>query len=129
MSARVIQLDIVNGARVLPPIEPVEPSSISIREDATCYEIRTALPGVDAEDIMVGVADDVLTIGAKACAQTQRAVGPFFTIDHRVSLVEQSFALPPDADACNLTMTFQDGVLSVLVARALGSNVVALFPR
>jgi len=129
MSEQVIQLDIVNGVRVLPPIQVDEPSSINIREHEMCYEIRTALPGVHAEDVIVGVADDVLTIGAKACAETQRTLGRFFTIDHRVALVEQSFALPSDADARNLTTTFNDGVLSILVARTPNSNVVSLFLR
>jgi len=126
MSAPIIPLDIGNGARVLPPSAP-EPSTVSISEDATFYEIRTALPGFDAENVIVAVSGDVVTIAAKACGQTHSVLGSFFTIDHRVTLVEQSFALPPDADAHNLTTTLQDGVLSILVARTPVSNVV-VFP-
>ncbi len=129
MSEQVIQLDTVRGLRVLPPIEAAEPSSINIREDETCYEICTVLPGVDIEDVIIGVADDVLTVGAKAGAETQQTMGRFFAIDHRVTLIEQSFALPPDADARNLTSVFNDGVLRILMSRIPHANIVPLFSR
>lgn len=129
MNNRVIQLNVVSGSRILPPVAPAEPSSINICENDACYEIRTALPGVDIEDVIIGVVDDVLTIGAKVCAEMQQTVGSFFAVDHRISLVEQSFALPADADAQSLSTSFNDGVLSVLMARAPSSNVVPIFLR
>jgi HSP20 family molecular chaperone IbpA len=128
MSSRVISVDFANMARVVPPsVDADETSSIAIVESDAFYEIRSALPGVAADDVFVGVDDDVLTIGAKAYAQSERACGRFFTLDHRVTLFEQSFALPPDADAGSLTTLFQDGVLSVFLTRTQISNVVPLF--
>ncbi|MGE4063233.1 MAG: Hsp20/alpha crystallin family protein [Rhodospirillaceae bacterium] len=124
MSERVIPHEALN---VLPPAVEENAAGIAILENEAFYEIRSALPGVDAEDVIVGVADDVLTIGARACVETQHTLGRFFSIDHRVALVEQSFALPADADAHNLTTAFQDGVLSVFLSRTGVSNVVPLF--
>lgn len=125
MSERIVQFE---ASTILPPV--VEDAlSISIVESDVHYEIRSLLPGVDAEDVIVGVADDVLTIGAKAWVETQHTVGRFFSVDHRIALVEQSFALPPDADARNLTTAFRDGVLSVFLSRTSVSNVVPLFSR
>jgi HSP20 family protein len=129
MSEQVMHLDILPGCRILPPIAAKESLPVAVVENDAFYEIRSVLPGVDADDVIVGVADDVLTIGAKAIVETQRTCGRFFTIDHRVVLVEQSFALPPDADAHNLTTSFHDGVLSVFLARTGVSNVVSLFAR
>lgn len=130
MNENVIPLDIFQTVRVFAPQQPEnEDSSITVLENEKFYEIRSALPGVNADDVFVGVVDDVLTIGAKMCAETQRTLGRFFSIDHRVAMVEQSFALPPDAGAHHLTTTFHDGVLCVLVAREPSSNVVSLYTR
>lgn len=129
MNEHVIQLDMFEGVRVFPPDVAQDPSPIVVLENDAFYEIRSTLPGVDAEDVIVGIADDVLTIGAKASAEAQRTLGRFFSIDHRITLIEQSFALPPDANARNLTTTFRDGVLSVFVARAPVSNVIPLYTR
>lgn len=129
MSEQIIPLEVFQGVRLAPPDVTEEPSSIAVLESDAFYEIRSVLPGVDPEDIVVGVVDDVLTIGAKACAEEQRTLGRFFSIDHRVALVEQSFALPPDADAHALTTAFHDGILSVFLTRTPVSNVVPFFVR
>lgn len=128
MSEHVIHLDMFQGVRVLPPTVPQKPSSISILENEAFYEIRSFLPDV-AEDVIVGIADNVLTIGAKACAEAQRSIGRFFSIDHRVALIEQSISLPPDASTRDLTTTFRDGLLSVFLTRRSVSNVVPLLRR
>jgi HSP20 family molecular chaperone IbpA len=124
VSDGVIHIDFVSGARVLPPLSEIALSPINIRENEAFYEIRTELPGADADNIFVGVVDDVLTIGAKTSAETQHSIGRFFAIDHRIALIEQSFALPADVDAGNLTTTFNDGALTVLLTRLPGGNVV-----
>ncbi len=123
MNEKVIPLEILQAERVRAPAGD-NGLSISIVENDRFYEIRSALPGVDADDVFVGIADDVLTIGCKTCTEKQTTIGRFFSIDHRVATVEQSFALPPDADTHQLTTTFRNGVLSVLLARTPGSNVV-----
>jgi len=127
MSERVIQLELFRGIGVLPPVETPAPSPISVVENEDFYEIRSTLPGVDAEDVIVGVSEDVITIGAKVCIEAQRTLGPFFSVDHRIALIEQSFALPPDANLRDLTTSFHDGVLSVFVNRTPISNVVPLY--
>jgi len=129
MSERIIQLELFQGVRVLPPAEAPPPSPISVVENDDFYEIRSTLPGVDAEDVVVGIADDVLTISAKVCIEAQRTLGPFFSVDHRIALIEQSFALPPDASLGDLTTSFHEGVLSVYVNRRPMSNVVPFYSR
>lgn len=129
MTEQVIPIDTFQGVRVLPPIVAEEPSPIAVLENDVFYEIQTALPGVDADDVIIGVVDGVLTIGAKACTETERTLGGFFSIDHRAAMVEQSFALPPDADSHHLTTRFHDGVFSVFLHRTPVSNVVPLFIR
>jgi HSP20 family molecular chaperone IbpA len=127
MNEEITFIDFANSAPIIPPRSDKMHLSISVIENDAFYEIRSALPGVVADDVCVGISDDVLTIGAKASAQSEHICGRFFTIDHRVALVEQSFALPSDVDITDLTTTFQDGILSIFLARKATSNIIPLF--
>jgi HSP20 family molecular chaperone IbpA len=106
-----------------------ERSSIAIIENENFYEIRTHLPEVDIEDVTIGVIDGVLTIRAQVTVETQGSLSRFFMIEHRESSVEQSFVLPLDADAQDLTTGFSDGILSILLNRKSVPNVISLFAR
>lgn len=126
MNEQIILANMFDGVRVLPAVSAAPPS-IDIIEGDDFYEIRSKLPGVDDDSVFVGVTDDVLTIGAKACDEAHHSFGRFLVIDHRAALVEQSFALPVDADTRSLTTSFHDGILRIVLNRSSASKVVPTF--
>ena len=127
MSEPAAPLNLSASAR--PLLATGDTTSVSIVESDAFYEIRAELRGVAPEDIIVGVVDGTLTIGATATAEIHRPLGRFFCVDHRVIKVEQSFALPADANAENLTTRFNEGVFSVFLNREAASNVIQLQTR
>ena len=111
------------------------------------YELKAELPGVRKEDIEMSFDDGVLSVkaphntgcccqqgsegGCKAdaesgddgaqAADSQKAdgtgAGPKFIIHERTSgTYERSFSIP-DADAENITASFENGVLSVSLSK------------
>ncbi len=93
---------------------------VNIATNRDHYEIVTHLGVANEDDLAVGITDHVLTIAAKHCSETCREVGGFLLVDHRDNAIEQSFALPVDANEDDLTLNLDMGVLKVVIGRRQG---------
>lgn len=111
-----------------PPIatNPGKAANVRIIAGKDHYELMINLSGADEDDILVGVIDHVLTVAAKTTSEASGDIGSFLLVDHREGTIEQSFALPFDADEQDMAMHFEAGILTVTIGRLTASKPVDL---
>ena len=81
------------------------------------YEISIELPGVTADDIDVAVHADTLTVrGEKRLEKTKSDKNYVFT-EREYGSFRRTFRLPADADAESVDAAFEDGVLTLQIAK------------
>ena len=82
------------------------------------YQVKAEMPGVKKEDIKLSFDDGVLTI--KAEHNTEKKEGSdkkgYLVEECSYGTYERSFSIP-DADAENITASFENGVLSVSLSK------------
>ncbi|WP_234842797.1 Hsp20/alpha crystallin family protein [Sinorhizobium meliloti] len=70
------------------------------------------MPGMDANEVEVKLANGILTTGEKKEAKEEREKDRFLP-ERRYGTFQRSFRLPPRVDADNNDATFANGVLTV----------------
>jgi HSP20 family protein len=75
--------------------------------------IRVALPGVDAKDVEVSVADGTLTISGSRKAAHAGVDGNYFQRELAYGSFERSFAIPDGVDAGQVNATYANGILEI----------------
>ena len=98
---------------------PVPPSNLGIRvmDQEDYVEIVTTLPNGTEDDIIIGIIDGVLTIGAKVHSEEQHDFGGILVIDHAEKSIEQSFALPVATEAKDIHATYDGADLRIVVKK------------
>jgi HSP20 family protein len=83
------------------------------------YIIRAELPGIDpAKDVDITVADGMLTIKAERSEKTGSQARSEFSYGS----LTRSVALPPGADADDITASYDKGILTVSVGIPQGNK-------
>ena len=100
----------------LPARDFLPPMDIS--EDAVNYTVRTEVPGMKAEDIKIDLTGRTLTLKGEKKQESE-------TEDENWHRVERSYGswlrrveMPQAVDAEKITASYDDGVLTVQVAKA-----------
>ncbi len=96
---------------------PAAARDVDIVARTNSYEVITDLKGASEDNVVIGVLDHVLTVGSKVATETCRDIENFLVVDHRERLIEQSFALPNDADEDDVCLNFAGGKLKVIIGR------------
>ena len=86
--------------------------------------VRVALPGVDAKDVDVTVADDHLTIRGERKARTEERNGARFVREFAYGSFERTLVLPEGIDPGKVQARFANGMLDLTVPAP-----VAVAPR
>lgn len=86
---------------------------VDIVEDGQNYVIKAELPGVNKEDIKVGVQDDVLTVSGHRHYEKEEKDKKFHRIERSYGSFARSFTLPEDSDGEKVSAEFKDGMLKV----------------
>ena len=86
---------------------------VDIVEDEQEYVISAEIPGVNKEDIKVGVQDDVLTISGHRKYEKEEKDKKFHRIERAYGSFARSFTLPEDSDGEKVAAEFKDGMLKV----------------
>jgi HSP20 family protein len=86
---------------------------VDIVEDGQNYVIKAELPGVNKEDIKVGVQDDVLTVSGHRHYEKEEKGKKFHRIERSYGSFARSFTLPEDSDGEKVSAEFKDGMLKV----------------
>lgn len=104
-----------NYSAVALPTPPA--NGVNIVEGQDRYELTIDLKGAAEDDVLVGILDHILTVGSKTAFEACNGIGSFLMVDHQERVVEQSFALPIDADEDDVGLRFGDGTLKVIIGR------------
>ncbi len=96
--------------------------AVEAREDEKGLYIEVDLPGVNAEDVSVEVAEGVLTIKAerkmeKDVEEEERNGVKFHIMERAYGTFLRRFTLPWEADEDNIEASFDKGVLKIFVPR------------
>jgi len=99
---------------------PSVPSmALSVEETDSGYVAAVDLPGVPREAIQVEVDANVVTISARAQAPADNQLGDkMLYSERRMSGYRRSFALPAEVDMEKSSARYENGVLTLTLARA-----------
>lgn len=96
---------------------------IDITEDDKGYKVRAEMPGFNKEDISVSVNGDQVSISAETKKEKEEKKGD--KIIHRECYYGKqyrSFTLPQAADESGVKAKYENGVLSLELAKKAGNN-------
>lgn len=102
------RLEAALGATV-PPINVVESDG--------ALEVTIELPGVDAKDVDVELADGFLTVKGDKEEVREEKRGDYHLSERRFGSFQRSVALPDDVDEEKTRASFDKGVLKVTLAK------------
>jgi HSP20 family protein len=97
-------------------VNPLVPP-VDIVEDAEGITLRADLPGVDRENLNIGVDGETLTLEATVSLGETAGIQPVYS-EIRVAQYRRSFVLGRDLDANRIEASIRDGVLTLRIPKA-----------
>jgi HSP20 family protein len=92
--------------------------AVDMYETAEEVVVRTALPGVDPEDIDVSVVGDTLTIRGETKAEEEEEGTNYIRRERRYGAFSRSLALPANVVTDKAAADFSKGVLTLRLPKA-----------
>jgi HSP20 family protein len=75
--------------------------------------VKTELPGMEKQDIQVGVTDETLTIEGERKTETEIKEEDYYCCERSSGRFYRAIALPTEVEVAKITATYQNGVLEV----------------
>lgn len=91
--------------------------SVDISEDDGNYIVTAELPGTKREDVTVELEDDVLTIRGEKRNEREEKKEKRRIVERSYGTFSRSFTLPSNADGEKISAKFDNGVLTVTIAK------------
>ena len=91
-------------------------ADLSETDDA--YLIAIDLPGIRRDDLEITMEDGTLKISGERSMENESENGQYYRIERAYGRFFRSFTFGPNADADNIEAHFDDGVLTIRVAKA-----------
>ncbi len=95
--------------------------AVDIVERDKDYEITAELPGIDAANVDVKLANGMLTIRGEKKDSREDKTATSYVSERSYGMFERSFRLPDGTDADRIEASFKNGVLSVSVPKSTES--------
>jgi HSP20 family protein len=80
--------------------------------------IRAELPGVDKQDVSVGVENGVLTLAGERKTDKELEEGTAYRRERFHGSFRRSFSLPDEVDTDQIAASFKDGVLEIRLPKS-----------
>jgi len=90
---------------------------VDITEDETAYTITTDLPEVPKEAVRVTVEDGVLTVRGERKWEKKSDTTKVHLVERTYGSFTRSFRLPDDAAGDQVSASFKEGVLKVILPK------------
>jgi HSP20 family protein len=91
--------------------------AVDLVETEKAFELSAELPGVDAKDLDVTLADGILTIkGEKSEAKEEKDKG-YYVSERRYGSFQRSLELPRGVDSEKIEANFSNGVLKLILPK------------
>jgi HSP20 family protein len=91
--------------------------SVDISEDDSNYIVTAELPGTKREDVTIELEEDVLTIRGEKRSEREEKKEKRRFVERSYGTFSRSFTLPANADPERITASFENGVLTVQIAK------------
>ena len=91
---------------------------VDIQENEDGYVIKAPVPGFNPEDVEITFSDGVLTINATHREEKEEPEGQYLRREIAFGNYQRRIGLPGGVKAEDITATFDNGVLTVMVPRA-----------
>jgi HSP20 family protein len=91
---------------------------VDITEDDSGYLIKAELPGVKKNDIHVTFENGLLTLRGERKFEREEKNRKYHRIEREYGAFTRTFELPENVDASKLTAAYEDGLLTVTVAKS-----------
>lgn len=109
--ARLLDASGAGGAGVFP--------AVNIYDDGERFLVRAELPGMDRESLDVTVRGEQLVVRGERRLDPPDAEASFHRRERESGWFRRAVSLPDRVDAGKVEATYRDGVLEVVVPRAL----------
>lgn len=97
--------------------------SMDLAETDKHIELVVELPGIEAKDVEINLADNILTIRGERKAEKEEKDKNYRMIECSYGAFARSVELPPGTDPNNVTATLANGVLKVTVLKPAAADV------
>lgn len=92
--------------------------AVDIAETDDHYTVTVELPGAKKEDVAVEVENGQLTIRGEKKSEREEKKEHRRYVERRFGSFSRSFSLPPNADPERMDAKFEDGVLTLRIAKS-----------
>ena len=100
---------------------------IDVKEDDAAYTVQAEVPGVPKEDINVSIDGNVVSLRAEVRQHDEKKEGEKVLRSERYfGSVARSFQLPVDVDAAQCKAKYDNGVLTLTLAKKQGNKTQRL---
>lgn len=99
---------------------------VDISESKNQFTIKAELPGIKKEDIKLSVHEGVLAISGERRSETTEEDEKHHRIERFYGSFSRSFTLPENVDEENIDAEYQDGILTVRLAKVEKSKPKAI---
>ena len=90
---------------------------VNTREKEDAYYIDIDLPGIKKEEIDIDVHDGMLTIKGERNFKQELKEEDYYKIETSFGKFQRSFSLPDSVDIENISASYENGVLEVVVPK------------
>jgi len=94
---------------------------LDIAENPENYTISVEVPGIDEKDVQLHLEGDVMTIRGEKRQQHEKKEDKYHRVERSYGAFQRVLTLPRDADVNSINAKFNNGVLTIVVARS-GEN-------
>jgi HSP20 family protein len=98
---------------------------VDIGEADGSFQIKAEIPGVKKGDVKVSVQNGVLTLQGERHEEESAQGVHFHRVERFHGSFSRSFTLPPSVDPHQVKANFNDGVLTISLAKVAGSQSTA----
>jgi HSP20 family protein len=106
-------------------IEPISRPAMNVLESTDGFELQIAAPGFQKSEFIIGVEGEKLTISAKKEPISTEQSEKWLRREFSVSEFSRTFKLPESVDANQIAATFEQGILTLQLAKKETSKPVA----
>lgn len=100
--------------------------AVNVKENEKSFEIELAAPGLSKKDFKVIAENGVLTISSEKKFEEEKMEKGYTRREFSYSSFSRSFVLPENTNEEDVKASYEDGVLKVMVAKKVITQVKPL---
>lgn len=91
--------------------------AVNVTERAEDFKIDLAVPGMDKKDFQIEVENGVLRVSGERKEDVTNEDDKMSRREFHYGAFKRSFALPDSADSENVSASYKDGILTLLISK------------